>query len=93
MYVFIGEPKSCSNFITNGAKLRLSDKYIHIRSLIMINTVIARNVNGRTYLWGWWKGWIRLNRWWWLVDDLNRKVVLNILIIWYHLKERDYKIY
>ncbi len=30
IYVFIGEPKSCSYFITNGAKLRLSYKYIHI---------------------------------------------------------------
>ncbi len=36
MYVWIGEPKSCSHFITNGAKLRLSYKYIHIPSLIMI---------------------------------------------------------
>jgi DNA topoisomerase VI subunit B len=30
IYVFIGEPKSCSHLITNGAKLRLSYKYIHI---------------------------------------------------------------
>ena len=35
IYEFIGEPKSCSHFITNGAKLRLSYKYIHIRSLII----------------------------------------------------------
>jgi hypothetical protein len=35
IYVFIGEPKSCSHFITNGAKLRLSYKYIHIPSLDM----------------------------------------------------------
>jgi hypothetical protein len=35
IYIFIGEPKSCSHFITNGAKLRLSYKYIHIPSLII----------------------------------------------------------
>jgi hypothetical protein len=34
IYVFIREPKSCTHFITNGAKIRLSYKYIHIRSLI-----------------------------------------------------------
>jgi hypothetical protein len=35
IYVFIREPKSCSHFITNGAKLRLSYKYIDIRSLVI----------------------------------------------------------
>ncbi len=38
IYVFIGEPKSCSHFITNGAKLRLSYKYIHIPSLLITPT-------------------------------------------------------
>jgi hypothetical protein len=41
IYVLIGEPKSCSHFITNGAKLRLSYKYIHIPSLPIIHQFYA----------------------------------------------------
>ncbi len=50
MYVFIGEPKSCSHFITNGAKLRLSYKYIHIPSLVMVLGNVPSQISQRVHI-------------------------------------------